>query len=105
MNFVPRQNGVANTIHLFSFAVSSVSGRSVYLPADGLLLGQRHVTIMGLLLPNHRYFLDIRGEEIHRLHSADDGYPSQHVLVYLLGLLCSCCNVGKLLLYLEQPRT
>lgn len=105
MNFVPRQNGVTHTILLFSFAVSSVSGRSVYLPADGLLLGQRHVTLMGLLLPNHRYFLDIRGAEIHRLRSADDGYPAQQVLVYLLGLLCSCCNVGKLLLHSEQPRT
>lgn len=82
-----------------SITISSFTGWSVYLPADGLLLSQWHVAIVGLLLPNYRHFLDIRGTEIYRLCSADDGHPAEQILVFLLGFLCSCSNGGKFLLY------
>jgi SNF family Na+-dependent transporter len=64
-----------------------LSGRHVYIPVDGLLLGQRDVVALGVLLPDGRNLLGLRSGQDQRLHRADDGDEAQQVLDHLLEVL------------------
>lgn len=50
-----------------------VAGRNLYLSTDGLLFRERYVHPVGVLLPDDRDIVDIRGAKILRLRAPDDG--------------------------------
>lgn len=66
-----------------------VSGWRLHIPINGFLLGQRNVHPLGMFFPNYSDILDIRREKILRLHTSDDGYTIELLLVYLLGRVCT----------------
>lgn len=67
----------------------SFTGWRLHIPINGFLLGQRNVHPLGMLFPNYSHILDIRREKILRLHTSDDGYTIELLLVYLLGRVCT----------------
>lgn len=57
---VTNVSGLTVSFPIHYHKIRSVTGRNVHFPSDGLLFGERYVTIMGLLFPNNRDFVDIR---------------------------------------------
>lgn len=62
-----------------------VPGWDLHIPVNGLLFSEWDVDPLGMLLPNDRDIVDLRGEEVLRLHPPDDGHTIEQVLVHLLG--------------------
>jgi len=62
-----------------------LSGWNLHLPADGFLFRERNVDPVGVLLPDDRDIVDLRGEKVLRLRASDDGNPIEQVLVHMLG--------------------
>lgn len=65
--------------------MSLFAGWNLYFPIDGFLFRERYVHFVGMFLPNDRYIVDFRSEEILRLRASDDGNSFEQILVHMLG--------------------
>jgi len=53
--------------------IAFLSGWNLHLPTDGFLFRERDVNPLGVLLPDDRDIVDLRGEKVLRLRASDDG--------------------------------
>ena len=69
--------------------------RYLCVPADGLLRGQWHVSVVVCLLPDYCHLLGVWCQKILRMYRGDDWIQSELLLVHLLGSPGSCIHVGE----------